>query len=129
MAKNAGSAAQEVASLLDTPFLRALAEPARLEVLRVLLVHGSGDVASVAAQLPQDRSVVSRHLQVLEDAGIVRSTRQGRHRLYALDGRAFVSRFELLSSRLRELAPLCCAPTAAKEAKPPARGKGQPRRT
>lgn len=124
-------AAQEVASLLDTPFLRALAEPARLEVLKVLLIHGSGDVASIAAHLPQDRSVVSRHLQTLEDAGIVRSTREGRHRVYALDGAALVARFELLSSRMRVLAPLCCPPASApamqepvrSPARKPARGK------
>ncbi len=103
-------AASEIAGLLDTPFLRALAEPARLEVLRVLLIHGSGDVASVATHLPQDRSVVSRHLQTLEDAGVVRSIWEGRHRIYALDGVALVSRFEHLTSRLRALAPVCCPP-------------------
>ena len=123
VASNARTAAQEVASLLDTPFLRALAEPARLEVLKVLLVHGAGDVASIAAHLPQDRSVVSRHLQTLEDAGIVRSTRIGRHRHYALDGAALVSRFELLSSRLRTLAPMCCPPVSEPTPKAPAARK------
>jgi DNA-binding transcriptional ArsR family regulator len=105
-------AASEIAGLLDTPFLRALAEPARLEVLQVLLVHGPGDVATVAAQLPQDRSVVSRHLQTLEDAGVVRSSWEGRRRVYALDGGTLVARFEQLSSRLKALAPLCCPPAA-----------------
>jgi DNA-binding transcriptional ArsR family regulator len=111
VAVTARGAAQEVAALLDTPFLRALAEPARLEVLKVLLVQGSGDVASIADELPQDRSVISRHLQTLEEAGIVRSTWQGRHRHYALDGRTLIARFEHLSERLRALAPLCCPPT------------------
>lgn len=99
-----------MAGLLDTPFLQALAEPSRLEVLKVLLIHGSGDVASVSQHLPQDRSVVSRHLKTLEDAGILRSTWEGRHRIYALDGIAFIARFELLASRLRALAPVCCPP-------------------
>lgn len=89
-------------------------------MLKVLLVHGSGDVASVAAHLPQDRSVVSRQLQTLEDAGVVRSAWQGRHRVYALDGTVFVSRFELLASRLRALAPLCCPPSDAPIAAPTA---------
>ncbi|MFV8751465.1 ArsR/SmtB family transcription factor [Nannocystaceae bacterium ST9] len=121
MASPARAAAEEVAALLDTPFLRALAEPARLEVLKVLLLHGAGDVASLAAHLPQDRSVVSRHLQTLEDAGIVRSTWEGRHRRYALDGNALIARFELLSTKLRSLAPLCCPPIASAQVEAPAK--------
>lgn len=112
-------AAQQLAEVLDTPFLRALAEPARLEVLKVLLVHGSGDVASIAGHLPQDRSVVSRHLRTLEEAGIVRSSRSGRHRVYELDGIALVARFESLSSQVRALAAVCCPPV-----QPESRGAG-----
>jgi DNA-binding transcriptional ArsR family regulator len=121
VATSARAAAQEVAALLDTPFLRALAEPARLEVLKVLLIQGSGDVASIAAKLPQDRSVISRHLQTLEEAGVVKSSKQGRHRHYALDGMSFIQRFERLTERMRALAPLCCP--AAEEAAPRRRAK------
>lgn len=112
-------AATEIASLLDTPLLRALTEPARLEVLKVLLVNGRGDVASVSEHLPQDRSVVSRHLQVLEDAGVVRSARVGRHRIYELDGGFLVSRFDALATRLRTLAAVCCPPSTTREAREP----------
>jgi DNA-binding transcriptional ArsR family regulator len=103
-------AASELTRLLRTPFLRALAEPARLDVLEVMLAHGGGDVASIAAHLPQDRSVVSRHLQSLEDAGVVRSTWQGRHRRYELDGGGFVKGFEALATKVRALANVCCPP-------------------
>ncbi|MCB9603113.1 MAG: winged helix-turn-helix transcriptional regulator [Sandaracinus sp.] len=103
-------AAADIAALLDTPLLRALAEPARLEVLKVLLVHGRGDVASIAEHLPQDRSVVSRHLQTLEDAGVVRSTREGRHRLYEIEGDFLVERFDFLAARMRQLSSICCPP-------------------
>jgi DNA-binding transcriptional ArsR family regulator len=105
-------AASELTHLLRTPFLRALAEPARLDVLEVMLTHGGGDVASIAGHLPQDRSVVSRHLQALEDAGVVRSTWEGRHRRYELDGSGFVKGFEALASKVRTLANVCCPPLA-----------------
>jgi DNA-binding transcriptional ArsR family regulator len=59
--------------VLNSAFLRALTEPARLELLRVLLLHGPADVATIASHLPQDRSVISRHLKVLEQAGVVES--------------------------------------------------------
>jgi DNA-binding transcriptional ArsR family regulator len=132
VAKSATEAAEEIAALLDTPFLRALAEPARLEVLKVLLIHGSGDVASLAAHLPQDRSVISRHLQTLEEAGIVRSVRTGRHRHYALEGSALVGRFEQLSARVRVLAAICCPPVPAaptsRTAAAPVTAASKPRR-
>lgn len=74
-------AAARIVEVLDSPVLRALAEPARLEVLRVLLLHGPADIGALASHLPQDRSVVSRHLKTLEDAGLVRAERDGRHRI------------------------------------------------
>lgn len=120
MALTPTQAANAMAQLFDTPLLKALSEPARIEVLKVLLATGGGDVASVAAQLPQDRSVISRHLQALEASGILRSQRHGRHRVYELDGAGFVERFDVLARRLKELAPLCCAPGRwTKPTKPP----------
>ncbi len=98
----------ELVELLDSDFLRALTEPARLELLKVLLRHGPGDVGSIAAHLPQDRSVVSRHLKLLSEAGIVRARREGRHRIYEVDGPSFIGSFERVLGRARALAPVCC---------------------
>jgi DNA-binding transcriptional ArsR family regulator len=70
-------AAARIVELLDAPLLRALTEPARLEVLRTLLVSGPADVGAIAATLPQHRSVITRHLQTLEAAGVVRGVRDG----------------------------------------------------
>jgi DNA-binding transcriptional ArsR family regulator len=103
-------AAARMVELLDSPFLRALTEPARLEVLRVLLVHGPGDIAAIAERLPQDRSVISRHLKTLEDAGVVRGQREGRHRVYALDAAGFIGHLERILEETRRLAAICCPP-------------------
>lgn len=100
----------ELAALLDSDFLRAITEPARLELLKVLLRHGPADVGAIAAHLPQDRSVISRHLQTLHDVGIVRVERDGRRRIYQLDGQAFIATFEGLLSRAKALMQVCCPP-------------------
>jgi len=84
----------KLVEVLDSSFLRALAEPSRLEILKVLLERGPSDVGTVAAYVPQERSVVSRHLKVLLDAQIVTSARRGRHRVLAVDGQAILVRFE-----------------------------------
>ncbi|MCY1023994.1 ArsR/SmtB family transcription factor [Pyxidicoccus sp. MSG2] len=107
-----GRSIDELIALLDSGFLRALTEPARLELLKVLLRHGPADVGAIAAHLPQDRSVISRHLKVLSDVGIVRARRDGRHRIYEVDGPSFLASFEGLLSRARELAPICCPPSS-----------------
>lgn len=104
-------AAARVIELLDSPILRALTEPARLEVLRVLLLHGPADVGGIAAHLPQDRSVVSRHLKTLEDAGLVRAERDGRHRRYEVDGPAFIGALERILGEARAMAAICCPPS------------------
>ena len=104
-------AAARIVELLDAPFLRALIEPARLEVFRALLVKGPSDVGEIAEILPQHRSVISRHLQTLEEAGIVRGTREGRRHVYAIDGGAFIASLERLLGETRNLAAICCPPS------------------
>lgn len=103
-------AAARIVELLDSPLLRALAEPARLDVMRVLLVQGAGDIASIAEALPQDRSVISRHLKTLQEAGIVRRHREGRHVIYEIDGGSFIAALEAIVSEAKQLAPRCCPP-------------------
>ena len=100
----------QLVTLLDSDFLRALTEPARLELLKVLLRHGPADVGAIAAHLPQDRSVISRHLKMLDDVGSVRARREGRHRIYEVDGQAFIASLERLLGRAKELAEVCCPP-------------------
>jgi DNA-binding transcriptional ArsR family regulator len=103
-------AAATMMQVLDSEFLRALTEPARLELMKVLLLHGPADIATLASHVPQDRSVVSRHLKVLEQAGIVQVQRQGRHRIYALDGAAFVNTLEHILTKTKALTSICCPP-------------------
>jgi DNA-binding transcriptional ArsR family regulator len=110
-------AASKVIALLDSPFLRALTEPARLEVLRVLLVHGPSDIGAIAEKLPQDRSVISRHLKVLEDAEIVRGQKDGRHRVYAIDGAKLMGTLERMLNETKSVATVCCPPIEAAASK------------
>lgn len=107
-------AAGRLVALLDSPLLRALTEPARLDVMRVLLVHGAGDIASIAKHLPQDRSVISRHLKTLEDAGIVRGEKDGRRVVYEIDGTRFIAALDAIVAEAKALAPMCCPGTGGR---------------
>ena len=71
---------------LDNKFIKALAEPARLELIKELAKCGEADVQTLSKNMPQDRSVISRHMSTLADAGIVKCRKDGRHLLYKIDG-------------------------------------------
>ncbi|MFN4010728.1 MAG: ArsR/SmtB family transcription factor [Pannonibacter sp.] len=102
------SAAQACDALLDTAFFKALCDPSRAAVFRRLLMLGRADIAQIASGLPQDRSVVSRHLKILADVGIARAERDSRQIFYTLDGAAIVGKLEALLAAARNLSTLCC---------------------
>lgn len=101
-------AVEAAIAVLDTTFFSALQEPARIAVLRRLMLLGRADIGQIAQGLPQERSVVSRHLQVLHDAGIVRSTKDGRHRYYEVDGPAVLRNLEEITQRIKAISVFCC---------------------
>lgn len=99
-------AARRCVAVFDTGFFRALCEPARIAALRELILLGRADIAAIAARLPQDRSVVARHLHQLAAAQIVKAKREGRHVFYEIDASAVAERLEgiLAITRLLEAA-------------------------
>jgi predicted transcriptional regulator len=72
------------ASRVD-PF-EALGNPYRREILE-LLARKPRSVQEIADRLPISRPAVSRHLRLLDDAGIVSGTQQGTRRVYKLERR------------------------------------------
>jgi DNA-binding transcriptional ArsR family regulator len=61
----------------------ALADPTRRAILETL-AHGPAPVGSLAAPFPISGPAISRHLRVLEDAGLILNQRAGKGRLCQL---------------------------------------------
>ena len=82
-----------------TDAFNAIAEPRRREILD-LLAGGEQSVNDLVEQLGLAQPLVSKHLRVLREVGLVEVREQGRQRLYRLNGRAlepvhaWVSAFE-----------------------------------
>jgi DNA-binding transcriptional ArsR family regulator len=93
---------------LDSAFFKALCEPPRVAVLKRVMQLGRADITEIAAELPQERSVVSRHLQVLLEVGIVRSSKSGRQVFYEVDGPAIIGKLEEILHHTKSIAPFCC---------------------
>lgn len=105
---NRRKAVDAAMAVLEAPLFKALQEPSRLAVLRELMLLGRADIGRIAENLPQERSVISRHLQLLLDAGVVRVERAGRHRIYEVDGSVFIRKLEFILNQVTKLAPYCC---------------------
>lgn len=118
-------AAQQCVAVFDTGFFKALCEPARIAVLRELILLGRADIAAIAQRLPQDRSVVARHLQQLAAAQIVGAEKVGRHVFYRINASGVAERLEgiLAITRLLESAMAASAGGKSRGRKSPSAGK------
>jgi DNA-binding transcriptional ArsR family regulator len=111
-------AARQCVSVFDTGFFKALCEPARIAVLTELILLGRADVAAIAERLPQDRSVIARHLQQLAAANIVTAERDGRHVFYEIDAASVAERLERILAITRMLEAATAATGRAKPRRP-----------
>jgi DNA-binding transcriptional ArsR family regulator len=63
----------------------ALGDPTRLKLVAVLCAGGAFSIAQLTANTEISRQGVTKHLQVLADAGVVRGVKLGRERLWQLE--------------------------------------------
>ena len=94
----------------------AIAEPRRRQILDVL-AEGERPVNDLVRRLGLSQPLVSKHLRVLREVGVVDVRERGRERLYRLNGRAlkpihdwvseyeqtWSDRFELMDDVLEDL--------------------------
>jgi DNA-binding transcriptional ArsR family regulator len=66
----------------DDELWSAIADPSRRRVLDLLVSHGDVSASWLAGYVPFSRQAVSKHLAVLEQAGLVSRRKQGREVLY-----------------------------------------------
>jgi len=99
--------AEAAIGVLDTRFLKALTDPTRVQIVKKLILLGACDVSTIAKGLSQDRSVISRHLNTLEQALITTSRKTGRQVFYDLDGPYIVEKVSLLLEAIQPMADLC----------------------
>ncbi|WP_432721133.1 metalloregulator ArsR/SmtB family transcription factor [Jeongeupia wiesaeckerbachi] len=63
----------------------ALGDPTRLKLVAVLCAGGAFSIAQLTTNTDISRQGVTKHLQVLAEAGVVRDVKLGRERLWQLD--------------------------------------------
>jgi DNA-binding transcriptional ArsR family regulator len=78
--------------------LLALADPTRRALLH-RLAEGDARVTDLSAPFDMSLAAVSKHIRVLERAGLVRRTIRGREHLLAFDGRGLRSAAEWIAAQ------------------------------
>lgn len=67
------------------PVFFALGDKTRLRLIAVLCAGGVFSIAQLTANTQITRQAVTKHLQVLADAGLVKDVKLGRERLWQFD--------------------------------------------
>ena len=69
------------------PLFAALGDETRLRLIVRLSSGGPGSITQLSAKSDVSRQAITKHLRVLSDAGLVRSTRRGREQVWDLEPR------------------------------------------
>ncbi len=89
-----------MATQADDELWSAIADPSRRRILDLLVSHGDVSASWLAEHVPFTRQAVSKHLAVLEEAGLVSRHKQGREVLYQVDA----ARLDQATQALADLA-------------------------
>ena len=94
MSPASGSASTQVRDA--APLFAALGDETRLRLLGRLSSGGPGSIARLSAKSHVSRQAITKHLEVLSEAGLVRSERRGRERIWELEPKRFADAHEYL---------------------------------
>ncbi|MCG8672775.1 MAG: metalloregulator ArsR/SmtB family transcription factor [Pseudomonadales bacterium] len=91
--------------MFDSQFFKALADGSRLAVLMQLAAIGNEKtVTEIAACCPQSISVVSRHLKMLKESGILSAQKHGKEVVYRFENKEVANQLR----RLADAVENCC---------------------
>ena len=102
------AAADQLIDAFDSKFFKTMSEPVRMQIMRYLLLNGRSDIGTIADKMPQDRSVISRHLNLMSEVGILKCEKEARHMFYEIDGNVFLDKLENMTRQIRKCMPVCC---------------------
>ncbi|RJP34916.1 MAG: ArsR family transcriptional regulator [Phycisphaerales bacterium] len=93
------------ARLIEPRFFKALSDPNRIALLvRLARCRRPCSVSELNACCPVDLSVVSRHLAVLRDAGLLEARRRGKEVFYSVQCDRIVTTLR----RIADAVEACC---------------------
>jgi Predicted transcriptional regulators len=101
--KNALACGRSLYDSIDFDFYKTLFDPVRSDILIYLVSHGPKSIKEISENFSQDRSVISRHLDLMYRYGIVSKSKQDRHIYYEANRSFVVEQFEKTTINLKKL--------------------------
>jgi DNA-binding transcriptional ArsR family regulator len=95
-----GPMTHEALELVATRF-RAMGEPLRLRILQEL-ERGESSVSALAQKVGSTQPNVSKHLKLLQEAGLLKRRQQGNSAFYSIADPMVFELCEMICSRVRE---------------------------
>ncbi len=91
-------------------YAKALAHPARIAILQLLLKNQTCICGDIVEVLPLSQSTVSQHLKELKDAGLITGEIEGVKTCYCIDAKEWKKAKQYLNSLLNCSVPVkgCC---------------------
>jgi len=91
----------------DLDFFKAFFEPTRYDLIEFIWMHPNKSITEIANEFRQDRSVISRHLEVLYRHNILLKTKESRYTFYSINGEYVLEKFETMTDLLKVLPKQC----------------------
>lgn len=96
-------------SLLSSKFFKAMGDANRIAILCYLSSRCTPlTVSEIAEHLPVDVSVVSRHLGILRDAGILIARKKGKEVYYSINTRNLIANLRAIADAFEACCPEEC---------------------
>ncbi|MBZ0264384.1 metalloregulator ArsR/SmtB family transcription factor [bacterium] len=96
---------------MDVNLFKAISDPNRLTILLQLMkCCRACSVTELSDCCPVDFSVISRHLAILRDAGIVNAEKRGKYTFYTINYDPLLNNLRELVSMLEDWKTQCCPP-------------------
>lgn len=90
-------------------YFKALAHPARIAILQVLIARNACVCGDIVDELPLAQPTVSQHLKELKNAGIIKGSIEGTSICYCVDETAWTEIGGLLNDFMKSFnAKTCC---------------------
>ena len=100
--------AEELVEAFDSKLFKSLSEPVRVQILKYLMLNGRADIQTIAENMPQDRSVISRHLNLMQQAEILTCEKENRHVFYHINGQPFIEKLVDITEKIKKCMKECC---------------------
>ncbi len=86
---------------------KALAHPARIAILEILIKKGTCICGELVDDLPLSQSTISQHLKALKQAGLVKGTIDGVKSCYCINGKTLVEASKDLNQLFKQVRSCC----------------------